>query len=337
MAPKKEEKVAEPLSVVLKRAGKKALGGGIAGAMAMVAQVALLMWMRTVMNYQHANGLTTWEAITTLYAEGGLARLYQGWQAALLQAPISRFGDTAANALMLSLLANIAIPEAAKTFCSSWAAAGFRILITPIDAFKTTLQVQGTAGLAVLSERIAAEGVLTLWSGALATSFATFMGHYPWFVTFNYLNAKWEEPKGGVMKLVRRAIIGVCSSCVSDVVSNSIRVVKTKKQARARFAMRDARLSRGAILEAAPTPCCARTLPADAPIPAALPQTAKEALTYMATVMAIIEEDGPQGLFLRGLGTKLITNAVSAMLFTVLWKFFEEKLTAKKDDKKKAA
>jgi len=295
MAPKKEEKVSEPLSVVLKRAGKKALGGGLAGAMAMVAQVALLMWMRTVMNYQHANGLTTWEAITTLYAEGGLARLYQGWQAALLQAPISRFGDTAANALMLSLLANIAIPEAVKTFCSSWAAAGFRILITPIDAFKTTLQVQGTAGLAVLSERIAAEGVLTLWSGALATSFATFMGHYPWFVTFNYLNAKWEEPKGGVMKLVRRAIIGVCSSCVSDVVSNSIRVVKTKKQ------------------------------------------TAKEALTYMGTVMAIIEEDGPQGLFLRGLGTKLLTNAVSAMLFTVLWKFFEEKLTAKKDDKKKAA
>jgi len=243
MAPKKDEKVSEPLSVVLKRAGKKALGGGIAGAMAMVAQVALLMWMRTVMNYQHANGLTTWEAITTLYAEGGLARLYQGWQAALLQAPISRFGDTAANALMLSLLANVAIPEAAKTFCSSWAAAGFRILITPIDAFKTTLQVQGTAGLAVLSERIAAEGVLTLWSGALATSFATFMGHYPWFVTFNYLNAKWEEPKGGVMKLVRRAIIGVCSSCVSDVVSNSIRVVKTKKQARARD-LRDARCAR---------------------------------------------------------------------------------------------
>ena len=143
MAPKKEEKVSEPLSVVLKRAGKKALGGGLAGAMAMVAQVALLMWMRTVMNYQHANGLTTWEAITTLYAEGGLARLYQGWQAALLQAPISRFGDTAANALMLSLLANVAIPEAVKTFCSSWAAAGFRILITPIDAFKATLQVAG--------------------------------------------------------------------------------------------------------------------------------------------------------------------------------------------------
>ena len=33
----------------------------VAGALAMVAQVALLMWMRTVMNYQHANGLSTWD------------------------------------------------------------------------------------------------------------------------------------------------------------------------------------------------------------------------------------------------------------------------------------
>ena len=48
MAPKETKKEVEPLSVVLKRAGKKALGGGIAGAMAMVLQVALLTWMRTV-------------------------------------------------------------------------------------------------------------------------------------------------------------------------------------------------------------------------------------------------------------------------------------------------
>merc|ERR1719161_2617298 len=105
-------KAPEPLGVVLKRAGKKALGGGIAGALAMVLQVALLMWMRTVMNYQHANGLSTMEAISTLYAEGGLARLYQGWQAALLQAPLSRFGDTAANAGVLAVLSGVGwMPE----------------------------------------------------------------------------------------------------------------------------------------------------------------------------------------------------------------------------------
>ena len=46
-------KAVEPLSVVLKKAGKKALGGGLAGALAMVLQVALLMWMRTAVSYTH--------------------------------------------------------------------------------------------------------------------------------------------------------------------------------------------------------------------------------------------------------------------------------------------
>ena len=292
-----ETKTVEPLGVVLRRAGKKALGGGLAGAMAMVAQVALLMWMRTVMNYQHANGLSTTEAIKALYAEGGIARLYQGWLPALLQAPLSRFGDTAANAGMLAVLAGVAwMPEGLKTFFASWAAAAFRILITPVDALKTTMQVQGTAGLSILAARISQDGITTLWSGALATSFATFMGHYPWFFVHNYLQAKIPKPQGKIAGMMRNAFVGLCSSAVSDVVSNSIRVVKTKKQ------------------------------------------TAKEALSYMATISVIVSEDGVQGLFLRGLGTKLITNGVSAMLFTILWKYFEEMLTKKedkKDDKKK--
>ena len=63
----------------------------------------------------------------------------------------------------------------------------FRILITPIDAFKTTLQVKGAEGLTVLAERISANGVFTLYSGALGSSLATLMGHYPWFIVFNFL------------------------------------------------------------------------------------------------------------------------------------------------------
>merc|ERR1712106_1291151 len=144
---------------------------------------------------------------------------------------------------------------------------GFRIFITPMDAFKTTLQVHGPAGLTLLTERIASEGVLTLWSGALATAFATFAGHYPWFVTNNYLEAKIPAP-------------------------SKDKVVTTKKQ------------------------------------------TSKIALSYMATVSTIVAEDGVQGLFLRGLGTKLITNGVSAMLFSILWKYFEQKLSAPAKDAK---
>ena len=65
-------------------------------------------------------------------------------------------------------------------------------------------------------------------------------------------------------------------------------------------------------------------------------QTAPIAMSYMATVNSIIEVDGVQGVFFRGLSTKLISNGVSAMMFTVLWRYFEE-LLAKKDDKKKKA
>ena len=40
---------------VWEKAAKRALGGGVSGALASVAQVLTLMWLRTVMNYQYAS------------------------------------------------------------------------------------------------------------------------------------------------------------------------------------------------------------------------------------------------------------------------------------------
>jgi hypothetical protein len=55
--------------------------------------------------------------------------------------------------------------------------------LTPIDTLKTTLQVQGASGTALLRQRIKVNGVGSLWWGAIATAAATFVGHYPWFAT----------------------------------------------------------------------------------------------------------------------------------------------------------
>ena len=41
---------------IFEKAAKKALGGGVSGAVAGVFQVLLLMWLRTTMNYQYRNG-----------------------------------------------------------------------------------------------------------------------------------------------------------------------------------------------------------------------------------------------------------------------------------------
>ena len=123
----------------LKKALKRAIGGGISGASAMAIQVLTLMWLRTVMNYQYAKGTSMLESLKILYKEGGVARLYQGLLMGLFQGPLSRFGDTAANAGVLALLKTSTLPIGVKTFASSTAAGLWRIFIMPIDTVKTVL------------------------------------------------------------------------------------------------------------------------------------------------------------------------------------------------------
>lgn len=78
---------------------------------------------RAAMNYQYRNGGTTTQAFRALYREGGVVRFYRGYFAALAQAPLARFGDTAANMGMLTLLSQFDetkdLNPAIKTFAAS--------------------------------------------------------------------------------------------------------------------------------------------------------------------------------------------------------------------------
>ena len=56
------------------------------------------------MNYQYRFGTSTGDAMRHLYRDGGLGRFYKGVGPALIQGPLSRFGDTASNAGILSLM-----------------------------------------------------------------------------------------------------------------------------------------------------------------------------------------------------------------------------------------
>lgn len=149
------------------------------------------------------------EAARILYADGGYGRYYQGVGAALVQGiyipthnlkslisnfllipssgPVARFGDTAANAGILALLESnptlSKLPTHIQTIFASLLAALFRMVLTPIDTVKTTLQAQGKPGWAILRQRIKIYGLTTLFYGAVATAAATFVGHYPWFST----------------------------------------------------------------------------------------------------------------------------------------------------------
>lgn len=264
----------------LSTAFKKALGGGIPGAMAMVLQVVLLMWLRTTINYQYRHGTSLSVTLTTLYSEGGIGRFYQGMGPALIQGPLSRFGDTAANEGMKSFLSGYSLPVWVVTLAASLAAAAWRIVITPVDAVKTFLQVEGKDGLKILGAKVSKYGVMSLYDGWAGTWMATLAGHYPWFVTYNFLDARIGPASPGAKRLMRRAFIGFCASFVSDCVANGFRVVKTYVQ------------------------------------------TSSIPVGYFEAVSAIVTKDGLSGIFFRGLSIKIISNGISAMLFSVLWKTF---------------
>lgn len=50
----------------------------------------------------------------------------------------------------------------------------------PIDALKTTLQVEGAQGLKLLSSKIKVGGPFVLYHGSLGAASATLVGHMPW-------------------------------------------------------------------------------------------------------------------------------------------------------------
>merc|ERR1719199_2437727 len=127
MADSKETPKHEPsMSEIMQKASKKALSGGLSGMAAQAINVLTLMWMRTIMNYQYRYGGELVPTIKKLYAEGGIPRFYRGLAPALIQAPVSRFGDTAANEGALAAMENSDLPLAVKTMAASGAAASFR-------------------------------------------------------------------------------------------------------------------------------------------------------------------------------------------------------------------
>jgi hypothetical protein len=75
---------------------------------------------------------------------------------------------------------------------------------------------------------------------------------------------------------------------VSDIVSNSLRVLKTTKQT------------------------------------AQLSGDRGEDLSYVEIATSIIQSDGIMGLLGRGLQTRLLTNAIQGALFSVCWKYFQQ-------------
>ena len=210
---------------------QKALKSGLNGFKAMTIQVFSLMWLRTIMNYQYKNGGSFKEVFLKLYKEGGIRRFYSGIIPALIQGPLCRFGDTFSNTIILNFLKQSSIPIFIKTGIASGTSGIIRIILSPVDTLKTMQQVEGKNALKKLSKKIKENGFLSLYDGALANGLLNILGHYPWFLVHNYLDKYLPLYDNNIiLRLMRNAFIGFASSCISDIISNSIRVLKTSIQ-----------------------------------------------------------------------------------------------------------
>jgi hypothetical protein len=79
---------------------------------------------------------------------------------------------------------------------------------------------------------------------------------------------------------LQNASVGLIASVISDTVVNVFRVIKTTKQALG----------------------------------------SKRDISYGETVRLVVAADGWKGLFGRGLGTRILANAVQSILFTIIWR-----------------
>jgi hypothetical protein len=277
------------LNQILIKAGRKGLGGGIPGALAGIVQVVTLMWLRTIINYQCRYGTTFRQALVTLLREGGVGRLYRGVAFALIQAPLARFGSTAANDGVEAFVSNFEPTRnwgpGRTTIVASIVVGGWRMLIMPIDTMKTVLQVDSAEGFRNLMRRLKSGKLNVLYQGAFANAIAAIVGHYPWFYIYNWLANSEQVRYLLPSSLLRNAGIGLVASVVSDTVVNCIRVIKTNKQ------------SLGS----------------------------KHSISYSETIRMVLAADGWKGLFGRGLRTRIFANALQSVVFTVLWRALTER------------
>lgn len=274
-------------SAIIDRSFKKAVGGGLSGSIAMFFQISSLMWLRTTMNYQYRYGYDFKTSISNLYNDGGIKRFYRGYLPALAVAPLSRFGDVASNTYITNYFKNNNnIPIPIQTLIASSIAASWRVFLVPIDTIKTSLQVEGKKAIPLLKNKVKTDGFRIMYNGSIASLSASFVGHYPWFLTYNFLNLNIEKPGNDEngKKFLRNGLIGFSSSVVSDSCSNSLRVLKTSKQ------------------------------------------TYPNNIGYLDIGKNIIKNDGLLGLMGRGLKTRILTNGLQGMIFTIGWKYFEEKI-----------
>jgi len=117
-------------------------------------------------------------------------------------------------------------------------------------------------------------------------------GHFPWFFTFNLLQERL--PPVPADDTLRKMARNAFIGFVASVVSDTVS-----------NSLRVIKTTR---------------------------QTFSEVVSYRRVVQHVLDKDGLAGLFGRGLKTRILANGLQGLMFSVLWKYFQELQQKKKKE-----
>ena len=135
-------------------------------------------------------------------------------------------------------------------------------------------------------------GPLVLYHGSLAAASVTMVGHYPWFFTFNLLQERL--PLAPADDTLRKMARNAFIGFMASVISDTIS-----------NSLRVIKTTR---------------------------QTFSEVVSYRRVVQHVLDKDGLAGLFGRGLKTRILANGLQGLMFSVLWKYFQELQQKRKEE-----
>eukprot|EP00933_Yihiella_yeosuensis_P041814 TRINITY_DN36215_c0_g1_i1.p2 TRINITY_DN36215_c0_g1~~TRINITY_DN36215_c0_g1_i1.p2 ORF type:complete len:197 (-),score=28.88 TRINITY_DN36215_c0_g1_i1:164-754(-) len=173
------------------------------------------------------------------------------------------------------------LPTGVVTGAGSAASATWKVLITPIGTCKTILQTDGERGWAILREKIRQRGPLILWSGWEGDYLANMVASYPYWAAMNFLQKTVPQVKEGALKKLIRNALIGALSSSTSDVISNSIRVVTAKKATHENAN----------------------------------------VSYLEAAKETLAQDGPRGLFLRGLDSRLLANIMQSAFFVVLWKY----------------
>lgn len=277
-------------SEVLSKAASKSLGGGLAGAGAMALQVTTLMWMRTVMNYQYRYGTSAAQTFRTLYAQGGVPRFYRGFLPALVQGPASRCMETASNAGVMELFDSTSI---AKTV-PAWARTPFQTLIASGVAVGARISLAPVDAVKTIMQVEGKEGLTKLGQKYRAGGSAVFFH--------------------GAVAMSAATFVGHYPWFM---VFNTLNEAMPHYKERHKLLMKHAFVGFSASV-------CSDTVSNSFRVVKTYRQT-NMTMPYSEIVRAVVKQDGVSGLFGRGLKTRIAVNGVQGIMFSVIYRLFEEK------------